>query len=134
MKVNTKNYAIALYHTIKETKGEALKSTLKNFVRLLAQKNLFSYAPKIINDFNQYYNEAEGIIEVRVTSALDLSEAEKKDIKNQIKVLTDKKIELTTEVNPELIGGIKIAFADNLIDASVKTQLENLKKQLLTSN
>ncbi len=123
-----------MYNTIKENKGEALKSVLKNFVRLLAKRGLFSYVPKIINDFNKYYNETEGIIEVKVTSALDLSEAEKKDIRNQIKNLTDKNVELITETNSKLIGGIKIAFADNLIDGSIKTQLENLKKQLLVNN
>jgi len=134
MKVNTKNYAIALYDATKKSKAEELKLFIKNFVKILAAKNLIGLAPKIIADFNQHYDDTEGIIEVKITSALELSEAEKKEIKNQIKNLTKKEVELKTIIDKELIGGIKINFADNLIDGSLKTQIQNLKKQLLTIN
>src|SRR3989338_3360811 len=134
MRIDTKNYAQALYQTVKESKGEALKLAIKNFVRLIKEKRLIGLAPKIIADFIQYYNETEKIVAVKVVSALDLSETMKDEIKSRIKALTGKKVELTTETDPALIGGVKIIFADNLIDGSLKTQLENLKKQLLLTN
>lgn len=134
MKVSSKNYAVALYETVKENKGENLKLALKNFVKLLGKKNSLSLAPKIITDFNRYYNEAERIIEIKIASALELSEAEKKEIKNHFEIMTDKKAEVTTEIDPQLIGGVKITFDDRLIDGSLKTKLENLKKQLLVKN
>lgn len=134
MKVATKSYAQALYETVKELKGEPLKSAVKNFVKLLARRNLLSFTPQIISDFKTYFNQAEKIIEVKVAAAQALTETQKEIIKNQIKDLTGKTADLILETDPELIGGVKIAFADNLIDGSFKKQLADFKQQLLTRN
>lgn len=130
MKINTKNYAIALYQLLKETKGEEFKKVTQNFVNLLAKKRLLSLAPKILADFNNYYNQAEGVIEAKAETAQALSETEIKNLSRRLEKLAGKKIELKNKVNKDLIGGIKLYFADTLIDGSLLARLNSLHKKL----
>ena len=132
MKINTKAYAIALYETIKETKGEALKSALANFVLLLAKKNLLGASQKILADFERYYNEAEGILTVNAETAKALSAEEKENIIKNLKKITGKEIELAGIVKPELIGGLRLKIGDTLIDGSLQNQLSSLRKKLIS--
>jgi F-type H+-transporting ATPase subunit delta len=131
MKVNTKAYAIALYETIKENKGEHLKTALANFVVLLAKKNLLSSANKILADFSRYYNEAEGIAEVSAATAKALTADEIEKISKQLKAAIGQDVELKNTVSPELIGGIKLKIGDTLIDGSLKNQIAELKQKLI---
>jgi len=132
MKVNTKTYAVALYETIKELKGEELKTALANFVALLAKKNLLSSADKILADFEKYYNEAEGIIAVRAETAKTLTAEEKEKLIKDLKKITGKEIELENIVLPVLIGGLKLKIGDTLIDGSLLAQLSSLRKKLIS--
>jgi F-type H+-transporting ATPase subunit delta len=132
MKVNTKAYAIALYETIKENKGEQLKIVLRNFVLLLAKKNLLSSAKKILADFSRYYNEAEGIVEVRVQTAKALSAENKEKMIHQLKSRLGKEIDLKSEIDASLLGGIILQVNDTQFDGSLKRQLDLLKKDLIS--
>ncbi|MBN1779090.1 MAG: ATP synthase F1 subunit delta [Candidatus Buchananbacteria bacterium] len=130
MKTNTKHYAIALYQALKETKASENQTILENFVNLLAEKHILSQARQIIKDFKKYYNQQEGLIEVTVSSAEKISTAEEKQIAEEIKKTTHLKAEITNEVDPELIGGLKLEFADLVVDGSLKNSLNNLKTTL----
>lgn len=131
MKINTKKYAVALYEVTKGSNAEQLKSALQNFVKLLAKKGLLNQEKRLIADYKKYYNELEGIIEVEVATAYQLSEPEKKNIINQLRAVTGKKIELDCQINKELIGGIIFRINDTLLDNSLKFQLKNLKEKLV---
>ncbi|MFA6322472.1 MAG: ATP synthase F1 subunit delta [Candidatus Buchananbacteria bacterium] len=134
MKINTKNYAIALYEVIKETKGEQQKAALRNFIVLLAQKNILSLAPKILDDFSRYYNSAEEITEIEIQTAKELSGSEQEKIKVQLKKIIGQEIDLKSQINPDLIGGLRLKLGDDLIDGSLQTQVMALRKQILSNN
>ena len=87
--------------------------------------------PEIADEFINQYREMKGISIVNVVSAEPLSEETMNAIR---KKLTDSKltrgsIEFRTSVDKELIGGFVITFEDKLYDASVKNQLNELRKQ-----
>ncbi|OGY49031.1 MAG: ATP synthase F1 subunit delta [Candidatus Buchananbacteria bacterium RIFCSPHIGHO2_02_FULL_45_11b] len=132
MKVNTKAYAIALYETIKDAKGEQSKTAIANFVALLAKKNLLPSANKIMADFTRHYNQAEGIAAITAETAKALSSEEKDELIKNLKKITGKEIELETAVKPELIGGLKLKIGDALIDGSWQNQLSTLRKKLIS--
>ncbi|MFA5022327.1 MAG: ATP synthase F1 subunit delta [Patescibacteria group bacterium] len=133
MKINTKKYAIALYEIAKESDKAQLKSVLENLVKILARKGLLSSADKIISDFKKYYDLQEGICQVTIETITALSAAEKEEVTKELKKITGKKIELIDKINPELIGGMILNFNDTLIDGSLKTQLQDLHKKLITA-
>ena len=66
-----------------------------------------------------------------VTSARPLSEAEKAEFQANLTKLTGKKVNLNFNINENIIGGVVTRVGSTVYDGSVKTQLENLKQQLI---
>jgi F-type H+-transporting ATPase subunit delta len=130
MKVNLKQYAIVLHEVTKDLKGAELESVLKSFINLLAKKNLLSQLDKILAEYEKYYNQINGIINIKAKTAQPLSQAETKTLAENLKKITGKEIELKNTTDQDLIGGIILQIDDNLIDGSIKNQLEILKQKM----
>ncbi len=105
--------------------------TLTNlFINLLITKGREKDLADIAEGFEILYNELKGISKVKLTTAVPISDA----VKNMIieKVQTDQqltKIDLETIVDPNILGGFKIEFNNNLVDASIAKELKDIKKQ-----
>lgn len=77
------------------------------------------------------YRKNQGIEKVSVQSAAALNESDKTSIQQYVQKITGaKSVELHTEINPSVIGGMVIKFGDNLLDSSVAAKLRKLKKEL----
>ncbi len=111
------------------TKGRV--STLTNaFNKLLVSKNRESDLPEIVNAFIAQYNSLKGIHQVKLTTAVEVSEALKNEIVEKAKTEAGlKQIELETKVNAELIGGFLLEFNNNLVDATILRDLKDVRKQ-----
>jgi len=102
-----------------------------NFIRLICDKNRENLLPDMADAFLTLYRTNEGIQKVTVQSAVKVSEHDEQSIKQYIKQKTGaKSIELHTEINPSVIGGLVIKFGDNLLDTSIAAKLRKLKKEL----
>ena len=66
-----------------------------------------------------------------LTSARDLSEAQKQELRANLERLTGKQVDLRFGIDPTIIGGVVTRIGSTIYDGSVKTQLENLKEQLV---
>jgi len=75
-------------------------------------------------------DEAKNISHGKVTSAIALDSAMQKKIQKVLEKLTGKKVELTTSVDPSIIGGIVAQVGDLVLDGSIKTQLAGLKDSI----
>ena len=71
------------------------------------------------------------MVSVKVQTAFPLTEKRIVKLKENIEKLTKKKVELETEINKEIIGGMIIRIENNIIDGSITNHLKNLKKNLL---
>ena len=100
------------------------------FLKILVNKGRESLLPEIGKEFINQYRKIKHISIVKVTTATKLTDAQLKEIKDKLVAssVTDDKVELITEVDPELIGGFVVEFDDRLYDASIKHQLRKLKK------
>ena len=130
-KVNPKKYAKALYEVVDELDGFQVQAEIKNFVKLLAKNKDLRLADKIIIEFEKYSKEQAGILDVEVISAKVLTGAAKKELIDQIK--KERKVEQVEIVNLEdvsLIGGLIVKIGDTVLDGSLKTRLELLKREL----
>jgi F-type H+-transporting ATPase subunit delta len=105
-----------------------------SFIVLLVKKSRESALPEIATAFIEQYNALNGIHQVSLTTAVAISEDLKQSIEQKIKTETQfKTVELTTHTNEDLIGGFVLSFDNNLIDASIKRDLLDIKKQFLSN-
>ncbi len=101
------------------------------FLRILVNKGREEYLPEISEVFIDHYRELKGISSVRLITATPVEDAVLKQIESKLLASeeTAKTVEITTEVDPELIGGFVIEFEDKMYDASIANKIEALKKE-----
>ena len=114
---------------IKELFGGKVEQTMLNFMLLLVERRRGDLIVEILNDFLELKNEKEGIVTVYVTSAVELTDDEKKQVKEKIDSYTKLKIKPSFAVEPDMIGGFKVKIKDVILDASIRHQLEILRKR-----
>ena len=110
-------------------KLELSKLTL-NFIGVIIRKNRVNYLLDIINSFENLIASLRGEKLAIITSATELSEAEVKDIKIKLKEKFDSDFIINVKVDPNLIGGLKIQVGSQMIDSSIKNQLQLLKEKM----
>lgn len=102
-----------------------------NLVRLLLHRGRLGIAGAIAREYHRLVQRARGIVPATVTSATELSDAEQAAIRERLEGLTDATIEMSVQVDPDLIGGVVVRIGDHMIDASVRGRLERLRHQLV---
>ncbi|MFW6256567.1 MAG: ATP synthase F1 subunit delta [Bacillota bacterium] len=101
-----------------------------NFVFLLIDKRRVYFIQSIIDKFRELLNEDEQILEVEVTSAMELDESLKQKLKDKLNQLLDYNLILHDYCDPSLIGGLKLKINDYVIDGSLKNKLESLREKM----
>ncbi len=100
------------------------------FIKLLVNKTREYSLPEIAIAFIEQYNKLNNIHQIKITTAIPMSEALQNSIVNKITNTTSiKKISLQTVVKDELIGGFTLEMDGTLIDASILKDLNDVKKQ-----
>ena len=107
---------------------------MQNFLRLLLEKQRFSFLPAIASDARRQADALAGRARAVVTTASKMSASMEKEVKNTLQKATGKEILLEAQIDPSLIGGMVAQVGGKVFDASVKTRLEELRQQLLDSN
>ncbi|MDQ2966413.1 MAG: ATP synthase F1 subunit delta [Chloroflexota bacterium] len=102
-----------------------------NLVRLLARRGRAELLPAISRDFHRLLNEKRGIVEAVVTSAKPLAPDDREAVRKQVEKMTGSKVELQSEVDESLIGGLTVRVGDRLLDASIRGRLERLRHELI---
>jgi F-type H+-transporting ATPase subunit delta len=115
-----------LHQFIIDVAGDKLSQTSKNFIRILIDAERILLAADIFELFEQKRAAAEGISDVEVVSAYALDDAQINSISESISKRLSKKIEVNTEEDKNLIGGVIIRMGDSVIDASLRGRLKEL--------
>jgi F-type H+-transporting ATPase subunit delta len=101
-----------------------------NFLELLVEKHRMPTLFRIRRQFEERWQEENRLLPVSVTSAIELDDETVEQISSRIAEQTDRKIELSTEVNPEILGGIVLRVGNSILDASIRNRLEQVRRQL----
>lgn len=110
--------------------GEKLSPLTKAFTTLLIDKGREANLPEIAKAFIKQYQEYKNIRTVKLTTAVPLSDAVKKNILNKaIASLGNSEVELIEAHNPDLIGGFILEMDDKLFDASIRRDLNDVLSQ-----
>ena len=102
----------------------------KNFVQLLAENSRLGVAAEIRDLFDALKNDVEGVKDAQIASAFPLQGAALTDLVADLERRFSCKIQATVSIDPELIGGVRIAVGDQVIDASVRGKLAQLATAL----
>ena len=126
--------AVAFVHRRKAVEallGHRVSRTALNLALVLAQRGRFALLPQISAEFDELVRRSRGIVAATVTTASPLSAKELASVQARVEQLAGAKAEVSTAIDPSLIGGLRIKIGDWQIDASVSTRMDRLRKQLL---
>jgi F-type H+-transporting ATPase subunit delta len=101
-----------------------------NLARLLVRKSRTALAPEIATQFRALVQAQEGVAQAHATTAVPLTSAEQQALSQRLEGSTGHRVQLTTDVDPELLGGVVVQIGDRLIDASVRGRLDAMRKAL----
>lgn len=110
--------------------GDKVSKAEENFIRLLAENQRLTLLPEIESHFEVLRAEEEKSVDVIVTSAFDLSEAQKQKISAALRNRLGREIRLSCEIDKKLLGGAVIRAGDRVIDGSARSQLSELANAL----
>ena len=113
--------------------ADADSPVFSDFLKLLARNRRLDMARGIANAYIDLYRRENNIYDVKIVSAAKLGDAELQRLHNLIKKhLNGGSMELTTSVDPDLIGGFTVSVGNERIDASVSNELKQLRLNLIS--
>lgn len=101
-----------------------------NMALLLLRRRRISLAPQIAEAFQELLDAEKGISHATVTSAVALNDEERAAVKQKLTQITGGDVEIETEVDEDILGGLIVRIGDRLIDGSTRNRLLELKQQL----
>jgi len=106
---------------------------VRNCARLVAEKGRAAELPQICAELDELVAVDEGRLNVELTTAVELSDDEARDVVAKIEAASGRQVEATRKVDPSLIGGIVLQAGSLRADASVRGRLERLRHTLATT-
>ncbi|MEO8003045.1 MAG: F0F1 ATP synthase subunit delta [Arenimonas sp.] len=105
-------------------------ASFQQFLTVLSDNRRLTLLPEISALFDELKADAERVVKANVTSAKALSAAELDQLRVALKKRFDREVEITTQIDESLIGGVVINTGDVVIDGSIKTKLARLQASL----
>ena len=109
---------------------EGADERLVRFLQLLAERHRMPVLFRIRRAYDALWAEENMLLPVAVTSAVELDERLVQGIGKRIEEQTGRRVELTSRVDPEVLGGLVLRVGNMVLDASVRNRLEQLRKQV----
>jgi ATP synthase F1 delta subunit len=104
-----------------------------NFLELLVEKGRMPEIFRIRREFDELWKKANRRLDVTVTSAIELDPAVVGRIGEEVERQTGEKVELSSEVDDGILGGIVLRVGNMVLDASIRTRLEKLRKSVASA-
>jgi F-type H+-transporting ATPase subunit delta len=104
-----------------------------NLVMLLIESDRVRDVGGIEEEFNRLADEAAGRVRATVTTAVQLSAEDRERVADGLSRRLGKDVDLEVLVDPHILGGLKLQYGDRLVDASVATRLQQLRRRLAAS-
>jgi F-type H+-transporting ATPase subunit delta len=101
-----------------------------NFLELLAERHRMPALFRIKREFDALWADEHQLLPVTVTSAVELDEGLVQEIGERIQEQTGRKVELSSNVDPDVLGGLMVRVGNMVLDDTVRNKLERLRKQV----
>lgn len=104
-----------------------------NLARLLIESNRVREIGGIEDEFQRLADESAGRVRATVTTAVELDPQVRHSVEAELSKRLGKEIRMHVVVDPRILGGLKLQYGDRLVDASVATKLQQLRRRLAAS-
>jgi F-type H+-transporting ATPase subunit delta len=101
-----------------------------NLARLLVESGRIKEVPAIEEEFESLADQAAGRVRATVTTAIELQDEDRDRVEQELSKRLKKDVRLTVVVDPRIIGGLKLQYGDRVVDASVASRLQQLRRRL----
>ncbi len=124
------------YFSVKEKKDGLARAVtgaspaFQNFLESLIERHRMPAIFRIRTEFETLWENERRLLPVHVTSAVDLDQAMVADLGKRIGRQIDREVQISSEVDPDILGGIVLRVGNVVLDASIKNRLEQLRKQV----
>jgi F-type H+-transporting ATPase subunit delta len=109
----------------------ALAPAVANFLRTVLDNGRLAALPLMAEQFQTLVNARQGVSEAIVYSAFPVDAAQLADIQGALEKRFGGKLQLSVQLDPTLIGGVRVVVGDEVLDTSVKARLDRMKTALL---
>ena len=106
---------------------------LANVLLLMLERGRFAAVPDLHRAYDALAIVEEGVVEVEVVSAAELSPETEKKIAARVQEATGRRVELARRVDPAILGGLVLRIGDIIVDGSVKARIRQLRRRLATA-
>ena len=106
---------------------------VRNFLQILVEKGRIGEVVEISREFEALVAKAQGILDVDVTTAVELSEQEFNDLVDRIGKASGRQVRASRAVDPDLVGGLVLQVGSRRLDASIRGRLNRLRQELTTA-
>jgi F-type H+-transporting ATPase subunit delta len=111
--------------------GDSVDGTGRNFVQVLIANDRLALLPELRALYEGLRREHDGILEAKIISALPIDANQLKDLVARLEAKYRRKVSAEVEVDPQLIGGVRIVIGDKVIDATVRGKLDAMAAALI---
>ena len=101
-----------------------------NFLQALLERHRMPAIFRIRSDFEKLWEEERRLLPVQITSAIALDEETVESLGKRIGEQVDRRIEVSSDVDPDILGGVVLRVGNVILDASIRNRLEQLRKQV----
>jgi F-type H+-transporting ATPase subunit delta len=101
-----------------------------NFLQALIERHRMPAIFRIRAEFNDLWEEARRLLPVQITSAVTLDAAMVKSLGERIGRQIDREVQVSADVDPDILGGVVLRVGNLILDASIRNRLEQLRKQV----
>ena len=116
---------------LKEAFSKSISDLALNLVSLLATRNYVASLSSIADAFQELVDSEKGVERAEIVSAVKLTDGQEKGVVDKLTQMVGKELSVTTFVDESILGGYLARVGDRLLDGSVKTQLEDMRRELL---
>jgi F-type H+-transporting ATPase subunit delta len=102
----------------------------ENFLKLLIENHRMPVVFRTRRAFEGLWREENKLLPVQITSAVELDKGTVEQLGDKIAEQTGRRIELSAEVEPDILGGIVVRVGNSILDASIRNRLEQLRRQV----
>ncbi len=132
MNLKPKQYAQAFYEALKGKDEKQMRNIIDNFARVLVNNQDATKESKIIEKFNDIWNQENNITEVRVITSVNVDKDILEALNSYISQKTQaNKVKIKNQLNKDMLGGVIIRYEDKIIDDSLKSRVKQLKNKLI---
>ena len=109
---------------------DGAEPALENFLEALVERNRMPAIFRIRRRYEALWEEANRLLPVQLTSAVALDAATVESLGSRIGEQTGRRVDLTSTVDPDILGGIVLRVGNSILDASIRSRLDQLRRNV----